>query len=209
MRIQQQVFSCIYDAVPFFISLRRLDGHHFAPFAMSAVCCEDEIDSLEKELANLTEEVKQSKQQYQKLLIENLQKDIIIQQTKSKHDENKYNSFLENISKSCVEKLKLVGNLQRDDSKFVSVALNGLYKNNTDIIKQRNLSGRKSTAISPEKKSILERLFRERMNSLNCDQSRIDSLPKLIRNAIDNAKRKTLSAITISTVASNCDRVQP
>lgn len=162
---------------------------------MAALCCTNEIDSLKKELNDLTQEVKQLKQEYQQLLVENLQKDLIIIQTKSKLEENKYSSFLDHISESCVDELNLVGNSQRDDSNFVSLALNGLYKNNTDIIKQKSLSGRKAaTIISPEKKVILEQLFTERMNSLSCsDQSRINNLPKLIRNAIDNAKRKNVT----------------
>lgn len=109
---------------------------------MAANCCEKEIDSTKKEFIELAQEVKQLKQVYHKLLVENLQKDIITEQSKSKIQENKFASFSEYFSKNCIEKLNTVGRSQKEDSHFVSLALHDLYKKNPEAIKQKSLSGR-------------------------------------------------------------------
>lgn len=128
------------------------------------------------------------------MLIENLQKDIIIKQIKKKIEENKFLSFEKHLSKEYLERLNLIGGSQREDSTFVAVAINALYSENTEVIKKKGLSRSKTkgnSEITPEKRKILEELFAKRMSYLvNVDINRQNNLPKLIRNAIDNAKKK-------------------
>lgn len=161
---------------------------------MVDTCC-DTLQNLRQDLLRLTETVKKLKQEYQTLLIENLQKDLNIREIKKKIEENKFSSFESQLSKTCLVKLNLIGKSQKDDSTFVALALNELYNENTEAIKQKSLSGRskkgaKKSTITPEKKKILERLFAERMSYVDADTSRGSNLNKLIRNAIDNANRK-------------------
>lgn len=128
------------------------------------------------------------------MLIENQKKDLIIRQIKTKIEEKNFLRFEKKLSKECFAKLNSIGNSQKEDSTFIAIALNGLYDDNTEIIKQKNLSGRSrngvKSQITPEKKNILEQLFAERLSFMNEDVSRQIALPKLIRNAIDNARRK-------------------
>lgn len=60
---------------------------------MAECCCSDEIDLLNENLEKDTSETKALKQEYNKLLIENLQKDVIIRNLKKKVREIKYASF--------------------------------------------------------------------------------------------------------------------
>lgn len=119
-------------------------------------CCEKATD-LKKELHILTETAKKLKQGYHSLLIENLKKDLIIRQIKTKIEEKKFLRFENKLSKECLEKLNSIGNSQKQDSTFIAIALNGLYDDNTEIVKQKNLTGRSrngvKSQITPEKKT--------------------------------------------------------
>lgn len=48
------------------------------------ICCQEEINHLEKSIEDLANKLKDLKQTYEKLLIENLKKDIILRQIKKK-----------------------------------------------------------------------------------------------------------------------------
>lgn len=163
---------------------------------MAEHCCE-KITDLRKELNSLTEAFKKRKQEYQTLLIENLQKDLIIRQIKTKIEEKKFSSFEDQLSKDCIVKLNLIGNSQKEDSTFVALAINELYRGNSEAIKHKVIKesarSKKSgkSEISPKKKKFLERLFAERISYFaNVDETRENNLNKLIRNAIDNANKK-------------------
>lgn len=126
----------------------------------------------------------------------NLQKDILIRRLKRRIEDNKFSNFESELPKDCLLKLRLIGNSQKDDSQFVSVILNAFYENNIEIVKTKCLSIRTKnhkthqSVISPEKCLLLERIFSERLRFSNSDEARKSSLSKLIRNSIDNAKRK-------------------
>lgn len=159
-----------------------------------AKCCNDKIE-LEAEEKRLTEKLKLLKQDYQKLLIENLQKDLILRQITLRKEKNKFSSFGEHLSKTCIEKLNVIGVSQREDSSFVSVVLYELYGNDNEAIQKLSLSGRSKsgvkTELTVEKRKILESIFAERLSYIqSADKSRKINLNKLIRNAVDNAKRK-------------------
>lgn len=163
---------------------------------MAEHCCE-KITDLRKELNSLTEVVKKRKKEYQTLLVENLQKDLIIRQIRTKIEEKKFSSFEGLLSRECLEKLSSIGSSQREDSTFVAMAINELYSENPKVIKQKvikqSVRSKKDgkSEISPEKKTILERLFAARMSYFaHVDVTRANNLNKLIRNAIDNANRK-------------------
>lgn len=158
-------------------------------------CCSDEIDSLKDILEKENSESKALKRQYSQLLIQNLQKDVIIRKLKKKIEENKYGSFKGILSDTCLNELKSFGNSQREDSSFIRCALKDLYSQNIDSLKQKTLGGRSKTdtktKISPVKMSTLNRLFQQRISYMQpeeLDDFRKKSLHTLIRNAIGNEK---------------------
>lgn len=160
---------------------------------MTDKCCYN--SELKEELKHLTEKLKVHRQNYQKLLIENLQKDLIIRQLKSGAKKNKFSSFENLLSKKCIDKLSIISNSQNQDSHFVAVVLSALYDENIETIKKICLSGQSKNSeaikISSEKKNILENIFAERLkHATNVNETRKNNLNKLIRNAIDTAKRK-------------------
>lgn len=162
---------------------------------MAESCCSDEIKSLNEILEKENSESKALKKEYQKLLIENLQKDVIIRNLKKKVEEFKYASFKGVFSDVCLDELKSFGNLQMDDSSFIRCAIKDLYRENIGILKHKTLSGHSKdgtkTQISPKKMSTLDQLFEQRMAYMQpekIDDIRKKSLHKLIRNAIDHEK---------------------
>lgn len=125
---------------------------------MAEYCCESDIVQLEEELNNLKVKLRDLKLNYSELLVENLQKDIIIRQSKLKIEKNKFVSFEQYLSKRCIEKLNLIGHSPKEDSQFVAVILNDLYNEDIGIIKQKVLSIRPravdKSKITPKKKKF-------------------------------------------------------
>lgn len=160
-------------------------------------CCKNEIELLKENFEKKKCEARELKETYQNLLVENLQKDVIIRQLKEKLCSKKFTSFKGILTDSCLDKLKSIGHSQQEDSKFVDEALNDLYQNNVTALKKKTLTGRskngEKSLVSPEKINILSRLFDERISYIpsgEVNDLRAKNLSKLIRNSIDKAKRK-------------------
>lgn len=161
--------------------------------------CEKEIEALTNELTEYTSKANTLKQKYKNSLIVNLQKDVQIRNLEQKIKSKRNLNFVE-LSDETRNKIKLIGDSAREDSTFVNCVLHHLYNDNIEIIKKKTLSGHpKASAstvcceISPDKKNTIEKLFNERLSYLppsQVDEERKKKLNKLIRNAIDNAKKK-------------------
>lgn len=163
---------------------------------MTDQCCIDKILSLKEKLEQLKIESKKLKGKYAELLIENLQKDIIIRNREQQIQKHKFGDFNGVLSDACLDKLRAFGNSQKKDSPFIAAVLNDLYRNNVDVIKQKVLNchstSTERSAISPQKYAVLDRLYAQRLSyipSEEVDDFRKKNLNKLIRNAIDNAKK--------------------
>lgn len=164
---------------------------------MSSIkCCEDEIASKKEKVNNLHTKLISLKDNYRVLLIENLQKDLIIRDLKRQMESKIYSNFEQILSVETVAKLRSVANSTKGDSQFVSIALMELFHENINDLKLMKISGRSKLgdkeAIAYEKKQILKRLYEERMNILipsECSE-RKNNLPKLMRNALDNLREK-------------------
>lgn len=158
-------------------------------------CCSDNIEKLKKKFGEKQREARDLKENYQNLLVENLQTDLIIQQLKQKTKANRFSDFKGILSDECLDKLNLIGDLHSDDTTFVGIALKDLYRNDKDALKKRTLSGRsengEKSVVTPEKINALQRLFKKRMLFMpEAEQERKDNLNKLIRKTIDNENRK-------------------
>lgn len=155
--------------------------------------CADEIEALNREIAEYNLKVNTLKQKYKNSLIENLKKDVQIRTLEQKVKSKKNLKFVD-LSVAAKNKIKTIGDSTREDSSFVRYVLNDLYNGNIESIKQKSLKASASNSvISPDKKKILEKVFNERLSYLPSSQvneKRKKNLNKLIRNAIDNAKKK-------------------
>lgn len=158
-------------------------------------CCQHEIEILLARNKKLAEEEKRLKRKYQDLLVENLQKDVIIQSLKEQIVESAYLNYKDKLSVACIENLRSVGKSQREDSQFIAIILAELY---VDLHKKTLSNSHKSSdssAISPSDLQMLQSIFDERLSHIPEEISdlRKKSLPKLIRNAIDNARRRNIN----------------
>lgn len=155
-------------------------------------CCDDNIETLKKKLKSKQEEARELKESYQNLLVENLQKDLIIKKLKKQIQSKKYSNFEGVLTVECIDHLNLLDNSQPNDSTFIRIALLNLYRNDPEILKKKTISGRGGkSAITPEKIEILNRLFGERLSHISEPTgTREYNINKLIRNAISAESRK-------------------
>lgn len=165
-------------------------------------CCAEflEINTLKDELELWIEKSNELKQIYRKLLIENLEKDVEIRKLKEKSSSKKFSAFENILSATCLEKLRSIGDSIKDDSTFISCALNDIYDGKAEIIKELTLTNRSNLVgkkeMSTENKKKLENLFTERLSFIlpcEVDDYRKKKLGKLIRNTIDNIKKKDIA----------------
>lgn len=160
---------------------------------MSRGCCQGEIDLLNQNLQYLLEKQKQLKNKYHELLVENIKKDIIINDLKEKIESEKINHYSGVLSSNCVQKLKIIDKSKKKDSTFIKCIINELYSK--EELKKKTVHGKskdsKKTPISPEKKKLLKKLLEERLQDVDDEEERElrrSCLNKLIRNAIDAAR---------------------
>lgn len=138
--------------------------------------------------------MKNLKDEYKKVLITNLEKDVKIRKLKKELKSKKYISFENNLSIQCIEKLRCISDLEKEDTTFISVVLNELY--DVKSLKCKSISGRsknnEKTVFTPEKKSLLDQIYSERLAHFPAPgvNARKKNLSKIIRNAIDIANRK-------------------
>lgn len=163
-------------------------------FIMSNECCVDEINLLKERIEKLKINATALKREYQELLVENLQKDIIIRRFECKP---KFSSFNNTLTESCLERLNLIGISKREDSRFITIVLEDLYRDEPYTLKNKTLSGRskkdKKSPISPVKLKTVKSIFAERLSYISeteIDDLRRNGVSKLIRNAIDNVNRE-------------------
>lgn len=158
-------------------------------------CCASEIAAIKEEIEKSMCEVKQLKDKYKNLLIKNFENDLQIGQLKKEIEAQKYCSFENTLSKSCIEKLRSTNDSEKDDFKFISIVLNEIY--DEEILKSKTISGRSKnhdkTALTPEKKILIEKVYSERLQHLLPAESsaRMKNLSRIIRLSLDVANRRT------------------
>lgn len=127
--------------------------------------------------------------------MENLKKDIILNDLqKTKKDEG-FNDFHEKFSIGTLKLLQTFGPEQKEDSSFILAAVRGLYQNNLAALKTKSFSGNSlnnnKQALSPEKLKILNDLYERRLSALESGDKRKKLFSKHIKNAIASINKKT------------------
>lgn len=78
-------------------------------------CCEKEIIELEQKLSKLEIQLTAEKEDYQKALIENLKKDLQINEMEDKIESNLYHQFKESFNDKTLNKLRMIENSTKYD----------------------------------------------------------------------------------------------
>lgn len=158
-------------------------------------CCKIEIDALKSQINNLVVKSEELKQEYKRLLIQNLEKDVKIRNLKKELEINRFSTFKGKLSEICLSNLEIIGNSISEDSTFVSCVMNDLFS--ISELKKLTLSGHSKVCdkveIPLEKKEILQAIFSKRLENVprqEVNEIRRSNLNKLIRNAIDNVNKK-------------------
>lgn len=160
----------------------------------SSSACHTEIAQLQKEIYDSEKRIRDAKTKYHELLVLNLKKDIRINQL-NKHMAD-YNPFRGTISDKTIDILSSIDNSKSKDSVFVLTVVKNLYEKELPKLKERTFSGQKRTTaktskepITPEKKNVLENLFRQRISNEPDNESRMKDFAKYVKQAIDNINK--------------------
>lgn len=166
--------------------------------------CDEEINRLNEEVIVLTTKSRNLKKIYMEVLIENAQKDLIIRELKEQIMKQRFRSFEGKLSADCLNRIKLVDDVQKEDNSFIYFILKDIYG---DSLKEKTLSGQtsarknvdKNTAISPKIKLLLSNVFEERLQHMPMGErdSRRNKMNTLIRNAIDREKKAKKKQVRI------------
>lgn len=162
-----------------------------APIVFEDDCtsCASEIKNADDEIALIEAECKELRRKYHDMLVENIKKDVEIEDLEVKvREQSSYAEFTNHFSDESMKTLRSFEIAEANDSKFVLAAVRGLYVDRLEVLKERNLSGRSKTQkkypVTPEKKKILQDLFTERIKNATRLAERGQNLNALIKSAI-------------------------
>lgn len=163
-------------------------------FNDECTCCGSEIKNTEDEIALVGAECKELRRKYHNMLVENIKKDVEIDDLEVKvREQSSYADFKNKLSDESMKTLRSFGIAEGNDSKFVLAAVKGLYEGRLEVVKERNLSGRSKTQkknpVTPEKMKILQDLFTERIKNTTGSAERGQNLNALIKSAIDTINK--------------------
>lgn len=158
--------------------------------------CRKETEDLSNEIDKHIKEIEDAKKQYLVLLVENLQKDVIIERLRE--GKPRFEEFQHVFSPETLKLLLMLGNTAKEDSTFVLHAIRDLFKDNLDSLKNVSYTGRSKdeskTEMSQAVKNVLQNIFDERMLYLEeIEESKVKErkakLVTHIKNAINSINK--------------------
>lgn len=158
--------------------------------------CETQVQDLKNETQSIEQKTKDLKAKYYEMLIQNVKKDAEIEELEKEVARIKrFEKFEPNFSKESMETLLQFGNTKQEDSPFILAAVRGLYEHRLDVLQTKSMSGRskkgEKTAVTPEKKKVLEGIFRERIESDGkFVNERKRKLNNLVKSALEQLNKK-------------------
>lgn len=151
--------------------------------------CHAEIENLKKKIVECEKEISKGKDQYQHFLIQNLKKDLTIEDLKSQLKNNPYQKFNNNFSVEGLQSLTKMDQSAKKDSKFILTAMKDIYRDNLKRLEGKTYSGRKKEQITPKKLEVLRTVFNERLKNLPNYEERNSNFRKCVKNAIENINK--------------------
>lgn len=154
--------------------------------------CKEKFEELEKEIGEIEKQVCDLKAKYGQMLIENLKKDLILEELNEKSEVMRFDEFSGDFSKEDLHLIQSVSNSKQNDPLFVRVVLRSLYASNLTVLNKRCVSGKSKSGekseISPVKRQILDKIYNRRMEIASVSEvveSRRNTLNKHIKAAIE------------------------
>lgn len=153
--------------------------------------CQEEIEKLKSEILSCETERKKLKTKYFDLLMENLQKDVEIEDIEKKFGSSIFDEFKNDIASDSIDKLSIIEFGEKNDSKFVLTVVRGLYQERLEDLSRKTVTGRsknKATKepISPSKMAIITKIFEKRVRGSSNSIERKKNINKHIKKAIQN-----------------------
>lgn len=188
--------------IVFFIDSNYIDDILNADIQFAEQCenkiCAEEIKKLENDIACCMSEYEKCKQKYQTALVDNLKRDLMLDNLTEQKKENRFNDFKKVFSLSSLTELKCMGPNEREDSSFVLTAVRNLYAENLAALQKKTLTGASKNdtteAMSPKKVDILRNVYAKRMEYMEEDclldnKNRKKNCSKHINIALQTIKR--------------------
>lgn len=167
-----------------------------APIVFEDDCtsCASEIKKEDDEIALIEAECKELRRKYHDMLVENIKKDVEIDELEVKiREKSSYAEFTNKFSDESMKTLRSFETAEANDSKYVLAAVRGLYEDRLEVLKERNLSGRsknrKKYPVTPVKLKILQDIFTERIKNTTGFAERRQNLNALIKSAIETINK--------------------
>lgn len=190
----------------------------------------NKVSELEKENLKLKKDNTDLKKLFNKSNQVNLQKDLLIHQLRKQLNENNgqlksdsldesqtkkqkllFEKFQNTIDSENLVKLRSISDRKEKDSTFVSQCLKILYESDVSVLTERTATKTTSNKeeLTPEKKSIINQLFFERLSSINLspkdEEERRSKLRIHLSNSIHNissTKKKSDHPVANTSAAS-------
>lgn len=108
-----------------------------------------------------------------------------------------FSKFCDDLSSDVLADLRSIGMNIREDSKFISTIIKGVYADRLDVLKGKSVLGRgrlkeKNSKVTPKKYDLLTGLFDERLKKIDEPERtmRFKRLNKLIKDSMNNISKR-------------------
>lgn len=159
-----------------------------------------ECTQLKAENNKLLRDLKSVKKLLNETSVLSATKEIKLKILEKKSDEQMplYDDYSEILSDAVLKELRKLAVSRRSDSTFVLKIMRQLYSENIQDLQMVTACGRAENGLIPaEKRTILQKMFTERLASLNLKESewieRYSRLNELMNSAINNINRQNVS----------------
>lgn len=171
------------------------------------------IDAYKKENIELSNDNKQLKKMFNKSNQINLEKDVLICRLKNEENKNYsgtvFSEFGDIFEDTELKTLRSISASSHRDSTFILNVIRILYKNNSAILSSRTAFNKTANKqpVTPEKKVIINKLYKERLKSLNLNAAeytvRYSKMNEYMMNGIKNEANKMKTGAASSTKQSS------
>lgn len=154
--------------------------------------CHNEITNLQQRISECESKISKSKEMYHKALVQNLKKDLILEELETQLKKSQYAEFSDILSDDTIATLRSINDSYNKDSTFILTAMKHLYRNEMPRLKSITFSGRvgsNKVQMSPKKKQTLKELFTERVKNLADPVDRMKNFGKHVKDAIYNINK--------------------
>lgn len=173
--------------------------------------CESVLKEKDAKIANLRKNIETTTETTSSETVSNLNKNSA-NFTSNVPKKLTFDEYVNEFSEQELAKLRSIGDVSREDPKFISTAMKFLYANRLFCLKNKSITGRsrygpKKDIVTPEKMTILRKIFDERIGMMTNDDEERDvrkkKLNKHIKDALATISRSEEANSTATEIAHN------